>query len=249
MPVILDISEPTAVLSLNSPDRHNALTSEMFEGITKALDEVDGRHSGPVLRINGNGPSFCSGFDLDVCAVDRPSLEHFLVELSRIARRLRRMEKVVIAEVHGRALAGGCALLTACDLTCVTADAKIGYPVHRIGVSPAVSIPTLVNCIGAGHSTELMLSGRIIDGKEARRIGLAHTTSDSREELEKEVDEIAASICRKGPNALAVTKRWLNQVDGSDEDGPFDATLAASIETGHSEEADRMLMAHHERRR
>lgn len=249
MPVLLDITEPTAVLTLNSPDRHNALTREMFDGLVGALDDVDGGHAGPVLRINGLGPSFCSGFDLDVCATDRSSLDHFLIELSRIARRLRRMKKVVIAEVHGRALAGGCALLTACDLTCVTGDAKIGYPVHRIGVSPAVSIPTLINSIGAGQSTELMLSGRIIDGTEAHRIGLAHVVSDSREELARKVDEIASSICRKGPNALAVTKSWLNHVDGSDEDAPFDATLKASIETGHSEEADRMLMAHHERRR
>jgi methylglutaconyl-CoA hydratase len=248
MPVIIEQNDQVATLSLNSPDRHNALDEEMFESLESTLDGLDDDHSGPVLRIRGEGPSFCSGFDLDVCTRDREMLGRFLTGLSRVSRRLRRMKRLVVAEVHGSALAGGCALLSSCDLVCVTADARIGYPVHLIGLSPAVSIPTLVNAIGPGRSTELMLSGRIIDGREAARIGLAHRISESRDELKTQVDALCSSLCEKGWNALAVTKSWLNRIEGSDTDEAFDGTLDASIRSGMTEEADRMLAAFQRRR-
>ena len=143
MPVKFDVSNPVAVLELDNPGRHNALDTEMLAAMQDALDTVERDHQGPVLRIRGNGPSFCSGFDLDTIEGDRPLLDHYLVELSSLSRRLRRMDKVVVAEVQGSALAGGCALLSACDLGCVAPDARIGYPVHQIGVSPAVAISRL----------------------------------------------------------------------------------------------------------
>ena len=241
MPVKLDVANPVAVLELDNPGRHNALDSEMIAAMQTALDEVERAHRGPVLRLRGNGPSFCSGFDLDTIEGDRPLLDHFLVELSTLSRRLRRMDKVVVAEVQGSALAGGCALLSACDLGCVAPDARIGYPVHQIGVSPAVSIPTLVSVIGFNRASELMLSGRIIDGHEAHRIGLVHHLAETAEALPGLVDQVCDGLSRKGWNALAVTKNWINRIVGSDSDESFDETLQASIETGRSEEATRML--------
>lgn len=249
MPVKLDVSNPVAVLELDNPGRHNALDTEMLAAMQGALDTVERDHQGPVLRIRGNGPSFCSGFDLDTIEGDRPLLDHYLVELSSLSRRLRRMDKVVVAEVQGSALAGGCALLSACDLGCVAPDARIGYPVHQIGVSPAVSIPTLVSIIGFNRASELMLSGRIIDGCEAHRIGLVHHLAESAEALPEFVDRICEGLSRKGWNALAVTKNWINRIVGSDSDEPFDETLQASIETGRSEEATRMLSVYWARKR
>ena len=241
MPVTIDISGSTAVLTLDNPERHNALTREMFTAMSGALDKIESEHHGRLLRIRGSGPSFCSGFDLDECRSDETALEHFLTELSRVARRLRRMRRIVVAEVQGRALAGGCALLTACDVVCASRDARIGYPVHRIGLSPAVSIPTLVNCIGYGHATDLMLSGSIVDGVHAHRIGLVHLLADSGDELGTMVDRTCVSLEGKGEEALMKTKDWMNMIDGSDEDAPFDETLAASVGTGRSEEAARLL--------
>lgn len=241
MPANIDISSPIAVLELDNPGRHNALNAEMITAIQTALDTVEGDHQGPVLRIKGNGPSFCSGFDLDEIEGDRPLLDQFLVGLSGISKRLRRMEKVVVAQVHGSALAGGCALLSACDLGCVAPDARIGYPVHQIGISPAVSIPTLASAIGNNRASELMLSGRIINGREAHRMGLAHHLAESDDALPELVDQVCESLVCKGWNALAVTKDWINKILGSDADEPFEQTLQASIETGRSDEATRML--------
>ena len=88
--MIIEQNDQVATLSLNSPDRHNALDEEMFESLESTLDGLDDDHSGPVLRIRGEGPSFCSGFDLDVCTRDREMLGRFLTGLSRVSRRLRR---------------------------------------------------------------------------------------------------------------------------------------------------------------
>ena len=249
MPVNLDVSSPIAVLELDNPGRHNALNTEMITAIQEALDTIERDHEGPVLRIRGNGPSFCSGFDLDEIEGDRPLLDRFLEGLSGLSMRLRRMDKVVVAQVHGSALAGGCALLSACDLGCVAPDARIGYPVHQIGISPAVSIPTLTSNIGSNRASELMLSGRIIDGREAHRIGLVHHLADSEEVLPELADQVCDGLARKGWNALAVTKNWINRIIGSDADEPFEETLQASIDTGRSDEATRMLSVYWSRSR
>lgn len=243
MPARCDISGPVALLELDNPERHNALNPELLEAIGAALDRIESDHEGPVLRIRGRGPSFCSGFDLDRIREDRDLLDHFLKELSSISRRLRRLRQIVVAEIRGSALAGGCAIASACDLVCVEAGARLGYPVHAIGLSPAVSLPTLLDLVGGGVATEFMLSGRIADGREALRIGLAHRLADSPEELAGMVDELCESLARKGWNALAVTKAWVNEIAGAERDGPFDRTLEASLETGRSDEATRMLEA------
>ena len=248
MTAFLDISAPVALLEMNVPARHNALNTEMLADLQSGLDRVEREHRGPVLRGRGRGSSFCSGFDLDLIEGDRAILDHFLRELSTISRRLRRMRKVVVAEVQGSALAGGCALLSSCDLVCVAPDARIGYPVHRIGVSPAVSIPTLASMIGSSQAGRLMLSGDIIDGREAMRIGLAHHLADSSQALPELVDDVCASLAGKGWNALAVTKAWVNEIIGSDSDDDFDRTLEGSIRTGRSEEATRMLGAYWKRK-
>ena len=239
----------TATITFNDPDRHNSLTLAMFEEIDAALERVENEVEGASLLLRGHGPSFCSG--LDILAGDDRSdrIESLLRSLSRVARRLRRMPRVVVAEVHGNALAGGCALLSACDMVCVEPDARIGYPVHQLGLSPAVSIPTLVQSIPAGEARNLMLSGRLIDGREAYRIGLAHHLADSRSELPGLAAGICTELADKGRNALKVTKAWLNEICGDDHDEAFDRTLEASIDSSRTTEATRMLDAFWERGR
>ena len=204
-------SGTTATLTLNDPDRHNTLSLAMFEEIDAALDEIEGDTNGCSLLLRGLGPSFCSGLDILEGEDREDRIESLLRSLSTVARRLRRMPRIVVAEVHGNALAGGCALLSACDIVCVEPEARIGYPVHQIGLSPAVSIPTLVNSITPGDARALMLSGRIIDGREAYRMGLAHQLAESREELPSLTAGLCTGLADKGRNALKVTKAWVHE--------------------------------------
>ena len=245
----VDIDSPVATLTFNDPERHNTLSAEMFTALRSALDLIESEYKGAVVRVRGNGPSFCSGLDLDACSQDRKTLDHFLTELSVTARRLRRMPKVVVAEVHGNALAGGCALLSACDIVCAEPDARFGYPVLRLGLSPAVSVPTLLDAIGPSQATALMLSEKIIDGYEAYRIGLAHQLAQSAETLDALTNDLCTAISKKGPHALATTKAWINTICGCDNDEPFEKTLDASMESGRTEEAHELLTTFWNRRK
>ncbi len=222
--VSLALHGPVASITLDDPARRNALSVAMFDALDASLAAVAGHEASAVLRLRGNGPAFCAGFDLEACVADATLLPQFIRRLSAVNRALRRLRHVVVAEVQGAALAGGCALLSACDFVCVAPDAQLGYPVHRIGVSPAVSLPTLRQAVG-GNARPLTLEGTIIDGRRALAIGLA---THCEEDLPGAVGRLCDRLAEKGPAALAATKAWLNELDGSDGDDAFERTAEAS---------------------
>ncbi len=235
-----------AGITLDDPARRNALGRAMFDGLARALDHLEAgatdRAAPLILRIRGHGPAFCAGFDLDACAGDggQAALGGFITALSAILRRIRRGPWVAIAEVHGPALAGGCALAAACDFVLCADDALLGYPVHRLGVSPAVNAPVVAAHMGHGEARALLLSGECIDGREARRRGLAWRACPG-PELAGAVDDLVDRLLLKGPRALAATRRWLNELDGSDRDDLAAGARDASLALCGGDESVRML--------
>lgn len=237
------IDSGIATIALNDPARRNALTLAMFDALDAALARIAADSSTQVVILRGEGPAFCSGFDLGACVDDPNLLPQFILRLSAVNRRLRCLPQVVIAQVHGAAIAGGCAILSACDFVIAAPDAKLGYPVHPIGISPAVTIPTLRLALGDGAARALLMSGEIIDGIEAHRRGLATHRSKSAESLPKEVHAFAQSLMRKGPHALRTTKAWLNELDGSNIDANFAPAAEHSATASSAGEARTMLAA------
>lgn len=243
MPLVeLDLRTPCVTLTLNDPERRNAMSTQMFDALEAGVAAVARHEPSAVIRLRGNGPAFCAGFDLGACVADRTLLATFIRRLSRLNRSIRRLRQVVVVEVQGAALAGGCAVLSACDFVCVAPDATLGYPVHRIGVSPAVSLPTLRQATG-GAARSLTLGGDLIDGTTALRIGLATHCASSADALPGLVDELTARLLTKGSAALAATKRWLNELDGSDRDDAFDRTAEGSAGLCGDDECVAMLAA------
>lgn len=242
-------------ITLADPGRRNALGSAMFASLHERLlvaalaadDRLltgDGRPTGAdVVVLRGEGHSFCAGFDLAAC-VERPALLRSLVmDLSRAVQALRALPVPVIAGVQGAALAGGCALLSGCDFVVVAPDAQVGYPVHRIGVSPVVSMPTVVANAGAGNARAAAVGGVIHDGAAAVKAGLATHCSAGKDTLDHEVQELAARLCAKGPQAVRATKRWLNELDGSDDDARARHAAEASAAAAEGDEFATMLRA------
>lgn len=224
-------------LTLNDPDKRNAMSAAMFDALEARLREAAHVGSVHVLHIRANGKAFCAGFDL-AAAVDEPALlESFIHRLSGVIRFLRRSPMVVIAEVQGAALAGGCAMLSGCDLVMASPGAKFGYPVHALGISPAVTIPTLSQMIGDGAARSLLLGGRIISANEAENIGLVTRISATDESLADETRTLCDTIANHGPSALAATKQWINELDGSLDDARFDAPTASSARLATQPEA------------
>ena len=230
-----------ATISLNDPARRNALSLAMFDALDASLRELTARDQTSVVILRGQGNSFCAGFDLGAVLNDPPLMATYIRRLSAVNRSLRRLPHVVIAAAQGAAIAGGCALLTACDLVIVSRQTKLGYPVHRLGVSPAVTIPTLQQMIGSGPARALLMSGELIDGSTAHRLGLASHLVDLDDQVVDRATELARTIARHGPNSIRMTKHWLNELDGSLNDSVFNAPAEASTKLVEGDEAKSLL--------
>lgn len=200
-------------LTLNRPDARNALNSNMIAGLLGALRDVASDESVRVVVIRGAGSAFSAGADLaELREMKSASLQENLdssTQLARLYTQIRRYPKPVIAQVNGPAIAGGCGLVVACDLAIASAEATFGFPEVRIGFVPALVSNLLRGRISDYMLRDLLLTGRIFDSQEARRIGIIGGVSDSGE-LDDKVSDLVDSICSTtSPAAVALTKRML----------------------------------------
>jgi len=241
-PVQTELDGHVATVAMNDPDRRNALGLAMFDALDAAIHEVSSNDEVNVVLLCGRGKSFCAGFDLTAAKEDPAIMAVFIRRLSAVLRSLRRIPQPVVAVVHGAAIAGGCALVSACDLVVVSATAKLGYPVHALGVSPAVTIPTLMPAIGAGAARSLLMGGALIDGAGAKRIGLADRVSPDDAGAQRDARELANTIAAHGTTAVRATKAWLNELEGALDDTRFDGPMRATAELAAGEESQAMLL-------
>lgn len=203
--------ERAARITLRDPPRRNALDVASLATLASLIGAVGKDPSIEVLVIDGQGPTFCAGFDLAACAAEPRAATELLAGLSACVSALRMLDIPIVARVQGAALAGGCALLTGCDFVVAARDAQFGYPVHRLGISPAVSAPSLFSRMGPATRT-LLMSNDLIDGATAVAIGLA-THCVEAERLDAEVAALVARLLAKGPLALRETKRWIRSIE------------------------------------
>jgi methylglutaconyl-CoA hydratase len=204
-------------LTLNRPEKRNALSSELIELLHQALEraELDAAVRGVVLR--GAGKDFCAGADLEelLASADRAPAENeaAALRMGTLFGRIRLLPKPVIAMVHGRALAGGAGLATACDLVIAGAGAQLGYPEIQRGFAPAMVMALLRRLVGEKIALDLVLTGRVVSADEARSMGLlTRVVPDS--ELERETMALSATLAASSPSALAFTKQLFYQLDG-----------------------------------
>ena len=229
-----------SVLRFEDPDHRNALSVEMLEVFLAKLADV-ASEPGTILRLEGAGSAFCAGIDLEAGRRDPAILTRLLELLSEAMRSIRSMPRVVVAQAQGAAIAGGCALLSACDFTCGEPGTRVGYPVTRVGLSAAVSVPTLLGSVSSSAARSLLLEGSVIDGARAHRMNLLTHLAPSTEALPGMVNELCGQLSRKGPNAMLRTKAWLNELDGSTQESKHEAALGHSVSSAKDEEAMLML--------
>ena len=227
-------------VTLDRPDKKNALTPEMLVAVHAA---VLAQSAAPIgaLVFDGNGAAFCAGFDLSLCRDNSDALARLLSSLSAVVRALKACPCPVVLAAHGAAIAGGCALLGGADLVVSHTDAKLGYPVVRLGISPAVSAPFLRLSIGDGRARELLLDPTLVSGREALRLGLVHECLDDAGQVRDRAVALALSLAVKPAPAMRATKALINEFEGSlDPAGP-EAGLNASLSlVGSVEERERL---------
>src|SRR5689334_3570457 len=165
----------STLITLNRPDKRNAISATMIAELLAALDAVESG-SERVAIITGAGKAFCAGMDLDALkSLATQSPEQNLADARRTAgffRRLWSCPKPLIAAVNGAALAGGCGIATLCDFTLAAPEAKFGYTEVRVGFIPALVSMFLERQVGEKLARDLFLTGRILDATEAKAIGL-----------------------------------------------------------------------------
>ena len=209
-PVLLSEPTPWGVrLTLNRPAKLNALNPELRDALTGAIAAAVADDAVRVIVIAGAGRAFCSGYDLAEAQPDTAwGWRGVLGEDVDATLAIWRSPKPVIAQVHGYALAGGLELAMACDLIVAAADAQLGEPEIRFGSAPVTLLMPYL--IGQKKTRELLLTGDLIDGTEAHRIGLVNRVVPV-ERLVEEVDALADRLARVPPDVMAPTKLMLNR--------------------------------------
>lgn len=221
---------PAAIITMNRPDRRNAINDEMVAGMHSALDLALDDDEIRAVIITGTGSSFSAGIDLhEVLEKADRSHEEKLADaegLARLFRRLRSFEKVTIAAVNGPALASGCGLATLCDFTLATGSAKFGFPEVTSGFVPAVVSVYMRGILNEKHLRDLLLTGRTLSSDEAHEIGLVSAVVPADDLLERGRD-IARRIEKNAPASIRMTKELLETLPGLE----IDHALKAAAET------------------
>jgi methylglutaconyl-CoA hydratase len=221
----------TALVTLNRPEKRNAISATMIAEMLAVLKEVESG-SERVAIITGAGKAFCAGMDLDALkSLATQSPEENLADARRTAgffRRLWSFPKPLIAAVNGAALAGGCGIATLCDFTLAAPEAKFGYTEVRVGFMPALVSMFLEGQVGEKLTRDLFLTGRIVDANEAKTMGLV-TKVVPGEQLIAAARELAATLIANSPGSVLATKRLLVRASEAEIDRRIELAVAESV--------------------
>jgi methylglutaconyl-CoA hydratase len=234
--ILIDDSPPIRTITLNRPERRNAMTQEMQTELIEALKET-AVGSSRILILTGAGEAFCSGLDLSELHTmrDKTAADH-RIDAERIARlflSLRELAIPTIAAVQGPAIAGGTGLAMVCDFTLATPGSKFGFTEARIGFVPALVSAFLSLQVGEKRCRDLLLTGRPFDAAEAHQLGLVNEVV-AHGELMTRAQALAQSLLANSPESLKATKQLLAAQNSAWLDVAIDAALeanAASRET------------------
>ncbi len=215
-PVLTQIENRIGFVTLNRPDKRNALNPEMIEELAKAFSEFERSGEVKVVVVRAEGKAFCAGADLAYLErLQQNSLEENLEDSHRLKAlfsQIYEFPKPVIAQVQGHALAGGCGLVTVCDFAFAVPEAKFGYTEAKIGFVPALVSVFLAEQLGQARATELLLSAEVISAVKALGLGLV-TKVVAYETLQESVREFAMKLVEGNSSfSMQETKRLLRSL-------------------------------------
>ncbi|MFD2033321.1 enoyl-CoA hydratase/isomerase family protein [Belliella marina] len=223
-PIHSFVQERIGYLVLNRPEKRNALNAEMVEGMKSVLADFANNDQVKIVVIKATGKVFCSGADLESLQVMQTNTYDENLEDSRglkdLFYKIYTFNKVIIAQVQGHALAGGCGLATVCDFVFAVPDAKFGYTEVKIGFVPAIVKVFLLRKIGEGKAKQLLLDADPVSASEAKEFGLINWIVDEME-LGKRVFDYAQKLATQNSGtAMGLTKEMIARVqEKSLEDG------------------------------
>lgn len=228
--VLYEVQNGLARITLNRPDKRNALDGELIAELGTAIASSSRDDKCRVVLITGAGKDFCSGADLaGLEKTTQASVLDNMADARRMADvflMMRNHPRPVIAAVHGRALAGGCGVATACDIILASETAQFGYPEVNIGFVPAMVMVILRRSVSEKAALEMVVGGEIFSAGRAYEIGLVHRLY-SEEHFHSEVESYVTRLASKSASAVMLSKRLLYNMDSMS----FEAALTAGVDT------------------
>jgi methylglutaconyl-CoA hydratase len=217
-------------ITLNRPEKRNALDADLIADLRRALAEAGADAGVRAIVVAGAGNDFCSGADLaSIAKVAEGGVLDNIEDARNLAEvflTIRSMPKPVVAAVHGRALAGGCGIATACDIVLAAESAQFGYPEVNVGFVPAMVMALLTRSVSEKAAFALMVTGDVVSSARARELGLVHEVFPD-EGFSAHVDAFVLKLAAKSSTAVALTKRLLYRTDALS----FESALEAGVET------------------
>ena len=247
MPVVL-LEKQTpqiTIVTLNRPERRNALTIELLTELTAAIKVVSDDVHARILIFRGAGAAFCTGLDLKAATPQNAQATAEMVAETLLTLSQTRL--VTIAAVHGAAVAGGAGIMSACDFVVAAEGTKIGYPEVRRGLVAGLVMTFLRRQIGERNMRELLLGSELIDAERAKEIGLVNRVV-SQENLMSEAQKFADSVLQGAPEGLTQTKRLIEELWWRSVKEDIDLALKYHMQARESSEAREGIAAFNEKR-
>src|SRR6266536_2320288 len=248
MPVVM-IEKQTpqiTVVTLNRPERRNAITIELLTELVAAIKVASDMPDERIIILRGAGAAFCTGMDLKAAT---PQNAHAMAELvAKTLLTLSQTRLIIIAAVHGATVAGGAGIMSACDFVVAAEGTKIGYPEVRRGLVPGLVMTFLRRQVGERNMRELLLGSELIDAERAKEIGLVNRVV-AQGDLMSEAQKFAQSVLQGAPGALEQTKRLIDELWWRSVKQDVHLALKYHMQARESVEAREGISAFNEERR
>ena len=214
--ITIDIKDRVGTITLNRPEKRNALNFELVAELKEAFTSLEGDQNVKVIVLNANGTAFCAGADLAYLQkLQGYSHDENLMDsnhLKELFLKIYTLQKVVVAQIQGNAIAGGCGLASVCDFAFTVPEAMFGYTEVKIGFIPAIVMVFLLRKIGEGHAKQLLLGGELITADEAYRMGMVNKVVPS-DTLEVSVRTFVNKLLvENSGQSMASTKQMIAKV-------------------------------------
>ncbi len=249
--ILVKSANGVKTITLNRPDKRNALCPLLIDELTQALNDCECDDCGVVI-LTGAGPAFCAGLDMEHLATMKAhspeDSRRDAENMARVLRTLYDFPKPVIAAVNGHAIAGGMSLATIPDFTIAVPEAKFGYTEVKVGFVPAIAASFLLRQVGERHTRELLLSGKLIKALEALQMGLV-TEIVSCKELMGTANALAQCLMMNSPQAMQEVKRLLARHSSRRLDEELQEAIAVNADQRSIEDFREGVQAFLEHRR
>lgn len=215
--ILFTVSDSIARITLNRPDKRNALDLDLISELKRAFSEAEARVEAVAVLLRGAGKDFSAGMDLSVLQriQQLDVLENIedAESLVQLFVQMRRMRKPIVAAVHGRALAGGCGLATACDIILASQSAELAYTETRIGFVPAIVSSLARRAVGEKKAFELLVRAGPLSAEEAAQVGLINQVFAD-DAFDNGIEDYLALFRKLSSSAMGLTKSLLYATDG-----------------------------------